>query len=858
MRCLFQFYCGFPYLVSLVTDDAALRGREPRASSAQDRRGRHCKRRRRLGAVVLCLLATMPLDASRAAERVFDIDIPAMNAAEALNRLAEQTGSVMLFPYDLARTRQANSVRGRYTLLEGLELLLRNTGLSGGLSDKRVVIIVQSEGVPEGKGAVVKKRGLLAGIIAVLAGTPTVDAAAQQATGAEQPPTGLSEVLVTAQRRQERLLEVPISMSVLSGSDLDRSRVEGVTEALNLVPGVATTVAFFGGTNLMVRGVTASSPTFAGSSPIAYYLDSVPFGLVNTAIVPDANAYDLDRVEVLRGPQGTLYGASAQNGVVRVLTTDADMGGFDLKARGLMSGTDGGEENYRGDLAINIPLIDDKLAARAVIGHQNLSGWIDRPNESKANDAEINSYRLKVNAQPTDKFSIGLSAWASRADYGAPSNANDDGTHSAQLSEPITIDYNVYGLTLGYEARTFSISSTTGYLDYTNSNVQDFGPFVGVPLALFTDLDADVLSEEVLVNSNLDGPWRWSVGGIYRDGEDRLRQNNLGGGAPFDYANGSESYAFFGEVARRFLDDRLEWTIGARYFHDDVFVKENISQGPPGSAPLNTRDSFDATTPRVVLTWRAAEDLNVYGSYSQGFRSGFPQSPAVMRAFPTFPAAEPDELHNYEIGLKASRADGRLTVESAIYYIDWQDVQQLLVVPAIGTIVASVVNGAGASGVGVDFALACEPLDGLTIEVNVGWNDLTMDEDVFSLGTLVFEEGDRLNLSPETTAGASVDYAFPLSGGGLQGRLSASAHYMSEQSSTNMLIGVRTFGVGDSLVVGRLSAVLESRNHWTATLFVDNFNNEDGAVARNVILPIPDWSPRIRPRTIGVQFEYRH
>jgi hypothetical protein len=81
---------------------------------------------------------------------------------------------------------------------------------------------------------------------------------------------------------------------------------------------------------------------------------------------------------------------------------------------------------------------------------------------------------------------------------------------------------------------------------------------------------------------------------------------------------------------------------------------------------------------------------------------------------------------------------------------------------------------------------------------------------------------------------------------------------MSEQSSTNMLIGVRTFGVGDSLLVGRFSAALESANHWTASLFIDNFNNEDGAVARNVILPIPDWSPRVRPRTIGVQLEYRY
>src|SRR5687767_1647963 len=140
----------------------------------------------------------------------------------------------------------------------------------------------------------------------------------------------LEEIIVTAQKREERLQDVPISISVLSGAELDQLTSDGVLEALERVPGVVATAPMAGsGAQLTVRGVSAGGATFNGSSPIAYYLDSVPFGLVKTAIVPDSNIYDLNRVEVLRGPQGTLYGASAQNGVVRVLTNDANPNEFE-------------------------------------------------------------------------------------------------------------------------------------------------------------------------------------------------------------------------------------------------------------------------------------------------------------------------------------------------------------------------------------------------------------------------------------------------------------------------------------------------------------------------------------------------
>lgn len=208
-------------------------------------------------------------------------------------------------------------------------------------------------------------------------------------------------------------------MSVMGGKELDRSTAKDVTDMLGSVPGVAVAEgAYSGMTQVPIRGVTSAGAVDGGASPTAYYLDAVPFGFVRSAFAPAPDAYDLKRVEVLRGPQGTLYGANALNGVVRVLTQDANLDKFEVKSRGLISNTQGGRLNYGADAA---PIIDGKLAARAVLGYENLNGWIDRPNRKDVNDSRRRSMRLKVNAQPTDELSLGISVWSSRSNYGGNS-----------------------------------------------------------------------------------------------------------------------------------------------------------------------------------------------------------------------------------------------------------------------------------------------------------------------------------------------------------------------------------------------------------------------------------------------------
>jgi iron complex outermembrane recepter protein len=272
-----------------------------------------------------------------------------------------------------------------------------------------------------------------------------------------------------------------------------------------------------------------------------------------------------------------------------------------------------------------------------------------------------------------------------------------------------------------------------------------------------------------------------------------------------------------------------------------------------GNLPLSYEsDSFDSTTPRAVLTWYPDSEWMVYGSYSEGFRSGSPQYPPVVRVVPGFGPAKPDKLHNYEIGAKADLLGKRISIETALYYIEWNDVMQNIQVPfGNNVLLTALINGESASGLGFDFGMTARPLDGLELGVNFCWNDLKHDADTFSGGTILFRKGSRLASSSEFAGAVSGDYSFPLGGKGFKGRLSASANYISEQQA-NTLNGPI---FGDSLMTARAGLALVAPDHWTATIFVDNISNEYGVLAAQG--QGAEFSPRMRPRTVGLQIDYR-
>ncbi len=367
------------------------------------------------------------------------------------------------------------------------------------------------------------------------------------------------------------------------------------------------------------------------------------------------------------------------------------------------------------------------------------------------------------------------------------------------------------------------------------------------------------ITQEFILNSSADSVWKWTAGAIYRDASDQFFQT-LGQffPAPIDYTEASKSGAVFGQFGRRFYDDQLEWSLGLRYFHDEASSRENIQdEGLVGVPLYHATESYNAVTPRAVLTWYPNSDLTTYVSYSQGFRSGFPQNSNTLESAPYWPTLKPDKLDNYEIGAKGDFLDKRVSIDSALYYIDWHDVQQTLQIPIGGGVYgAAPINGQGASGLGVDLAVTTRPVDGLDIGVNFGWNNLTLNSAIYAGPILIFNKGDRLNFSPEFTAGGFANYSFAIAGG-VKGRFSLSANYVSRQTTHDPSAPAPTvIETGDPEIIARTSLAISFPGHFVATVFVDNLNNDHAGLPSGDA--VPSWDTQIRPRTSGLQLDYHY
>jgi outer membrane receptor protein involved in Fe transport len=712
-----------------------------------------------------------------------------------------------------------------------------------------------------------ESASILALVASALAGA---NCHAQGASGAGDTGTAveLKEVVVTAEKRVENIQKVPISISVLKGRSLDQSTLQNLSAVLATVPSVTTIPSFqSGAAQIVVRGVTASGPLFEGSSTVAYYLDSVPFAMIRSSIEPDPNPYDLQRVEVLRGPQGTLYGATALDGVIRVLTNDPDLNEFDFKARTGVSGTQDGGINKGGDFAVNVPIVAGKLAARAVVGEDDWSGWIDSLTQKHVNTATVRNYRLKVAARPIDDLSIILSAWHSSNDYGAPQSANNDNQNLAKNPQPVTDTFDAYSAKITYDAKAFSVTSMSSYLRYPISDYLDLSvPGFGVNADLNTRFLSQAFAQEVDLSSKDTGPWRWGAGVFYRTDQDIFTQYlDLAptvltpGILRYDLADRLNTAAIYGQLTRELFSDRLELTVGLRYSHDGVTTQplrqipgqSTISLAPAGGP--NT-----ATTPRVVLTWHANDHLTFYGSYSQGFRAGIPQSELVTFVDPNIPAAKPDTLTNYEVGSKGSLFGNRVTYDAALYHVYWGSPQALLdIVTQNNIITPATVNGTSVSGNGFDGSLHAELLPGLTAGIDFSWNSLHQDHPVYAAGLVLFTKGQRLAFSPEYTGGASLDYAFPLGRAGLLGHLSASANYTSGMAQNELTSTGLLWVQGNSMVNVRASFGIDTPEHWSVNLFADNLGNYRGTP--EIYQPtVPTLDLRVRPRTIGIEVNYHY
>jgi len=675
-----------------------------------------------------------------------------------------------------------------------------------------------------------------------------LQALAQQSEQTENDSGALEEVIVTAQKRDQLLQDVPISMTAFTSSMLEDTGAAQLADFLQTAPGVGIIDSESGTQNIQIRGVNS----FYGNAVVGYYLDELPFTLVGNTQLPDVRTYDLQRIEVLRGPQGTLYGDGSLGGTIRILTHDPDLTGFAANAELIGSSTSDGDGNFAAKGMLNMVFKEDVAALRLVASDESYGGWIDNVTSGKKNQNErdITNFRGKFRWVPTERLEIVLSAWHTEEDAFGDSQARDDMT-TVDPAPEYDVEYDLYGATIRYAFDSFDLVSASSWMDYTGDSLTWIAG-----LFEFSDLtDQDIFSQELRLASTGDGMFQWTTGFFYRT-MDRHTVALLPAFAITQDLNlESDSYALFGEGTWTFLDNRLDLTLGLRYFEDDRRYVEDIDpafleiiQSVDPSFTGVVDETFDNVSPRFNALYRMSDDWNVYANVAEGFRTGQPQ-PAISLGLAALfgvdipSGIDPETLWSYELGTKGTFMDGRAQFEAALFYNDWKDLQVPIVVTPQ---VRALVNGGTGVTKGVEAGLTISPMDGWTLNFTGSYTDAEFTEDVPGIN---ISDGDTIPNVPEVTLSAGTTYRWPLTDS-LGGFVYGGVQYASELSDT-----LNFATDSDNITQVDLRTGVEA-DRWSAFLFADNLFDEDGAVAPYAFGPTGP-ATRLRPLTIGLQLSAR-
>ncbi|NIB38203.1 TonB-dependent receptor plug domain-containing protein [Pseudomaricurvus alkylphenolicus] len=693
----------------------------------------------------------------------------------------------------------------------------------------------------------------------------------------------IEEIIVTAEKRGEgrNLMEVGQGISAMTGDSIEAIGAASIADVLESTPGLnLAQTADANSASIQIRGISSDF----GDATVGYYLDDLPFTRVNTSFVPIIWAFDLKQIEVLRGPQGTLYGAGSSSGAVIVHTTNANTSEFEAKVDTSVSTTEGSENNYEISGAVNVPVVEDVLGIRIAAGYQDDSGYISDParGNSNFNDAERKNLRAKVTYTPAENMEVRASIWDSETEN-APIYTNEDYAYeSPNLAFPImpslrnpidNNEYTLYNLTFEYAFTSATLYSASSYIDFSSESVTT----TTAPLNdLLNETSNRSFNQELRLASTHEGNWQWTLGAFYQESKERLNFTFLPQFPPTDPViravserYKAEQWALFGELHYRFWDDKLEATIGLRYVEDEREANEvtplNVLAGSLVGLPTYREASSDDVTPRFNLTAQWTDNSMTYLNIAKGFRPGAHNAfLSQLTAFGTTnveAAAKPDELWTYEVGGKFQSEDNRFSLELALYYNDWSDTQAFETifapVPGVPGLQAPLLVGRNvgeAVSYGMDLNIVYVPLEGLRIQMGGNVNESEYKNSFGSPGATI-ESGSQITQVPEYSVYASIDYNRSLSGwDGLEGVL----HLGIQQTDEKPIYSVGQVYNSDTSTSVNLRLGIQAEQ-WGLFLFSNNLLNEDGLTsAVGSTLDPSVLGPRVKPRTFGVNLKYRY
>ena len=716
------------------------------------------------------------------------------------------------------------------------------------------------------------------------------------AQSAQSPPEAiassseLAEVIVTATRRSESIQNVPSQVTALTAGTLDEIHARDLNDFAGFVPGLSFASTGPSTNLLVVRGITTGSQL---SSATGVYLDDIPLGASTSNGVGyqslNVNTFDLNRVEVLNGPQGTLYGATSLGGTVRYIVEAPELNSFDLAAGVQVSSTEHGGIDHQYTAMLNLPIAN--IAAVRVTGYQVYdSGYAKDPINGRDNQgwARSEGGRIALLLQPTDAFEITLRASTQHIPGESGNVAFRDhatrapiyGTYDQDFPtfQPSNYSLTLYSATVSYDMPWAKLSSITGLqtnngTSHTDDSlVYDAALAVlgagGDPWSLYVNTTTKKFTQEFRLASHDSEHFQWLAGGFLSNEKtfetvDLFDNANPGGTffglSPFtsflpstyrEYAGYADGTIFFTK--------QIELGLGLRYSRQKQGYGETVS-GLLATGSAMSLTPPVATSDQSVMTYlfnpkfHVTDDVMIYGRAASGFRPGGPNfvlSPGLGN-----PSFGPDRLWSYEVGEKSSFLDKRATLNFDIYDILWKDIQ----VTVNNGGVNQLENAGTARVTGAELAFNYRVLSALTLGGSAAYTNgrLTSTAPVIGVASV----GDRLPLSPRFNFALMGTYDVDL----VQG-------YTGSINLTDRWIGERNAGFGTAVSpqyqlasynLTDLNLYVRAPYHVEYGLFLRNVFDKAGEVSASVLAneynpasPVP--VVLTQPRTVGLSVNYKY
>lgn len=734
---------------------------------------------------------------------------------------------------------------------------------------------------------------LAVGTVGAALGTST---AANADAGSGPSADALPEIVVTATKRSEDLQNVGLSITAFDAAQLEAKGVAQFADYGNAIPNLSFGVGAADG-SLAARGIALRG--IQGANTTGFYIDETP--VLETL---DPHIVDVSRIEVLRGPQGTLYGAESMGGTVRIITAQPTATAFSGQVHVGASDTEHGTLNDIVEGDINLPLIGNVLSVRASGFYQFDSGFFDKglgpesaPPVSILHDVgsvEYSGGQIALRYEPVDGLSI-----TPRVMYqeiiqdGAPYALNypsnllqrevfniDEGGSDKWWLDSLTIDYTQpYGTfvssTSYFDRKTFETEDDTDVTQY------DFNLTTPLPSPITRKIDLRRFAQELRFASDFSGPLQVVLGGFYsnstRPRDYEWVTPGIGAviGAPSDLlltfidSRQAIEYAVFGDLSYNILPN-LKATVGLRWFRDTATFTQFTngiffgSVPSPYSAPAVTENGL---TPKYLLEYQITPDLLTYASIAKGFREGgnniaLPPGPAptgcdtdlanLNITASQVSTYKSDSLWNYELGIKSSFLDHRLTVNAAGFVIEWDNIQQQVSLPLCGYGVTA--NTGKARSSGVELEISGRPLPELTAGLGLGIDDAHITQP--GIGDPL-PAGSPIQQVPSLTITSNVEYVRPVSAvwsGLARVDWSHTGESFSANNSEADLLKRSAYNLTD-LRIGLRS------NRYDLAAYVKNLTDEHANLGDAIMIgaQIPG-QPRFlinRPRTAGAEVRIR-